>query len=114
MNTDAMPNATPLTRFLIEEQRRLNAAPGSAVTGGLTALIHDVRLACKRIAALIGKGALANARSMRNALDRARLRQASRLFERRGAPITREDLETIETADIRASRVFAEEGAHEH
>ncbi len=61
MNTDAMPNATPLTRFLIEEQRRLNAAPGSAVTGGLTALIHDVRLACKRIAALIGKGALANA-----------------------------------------------------
>ncbi len=56
----------------------------------------------------------ANARSIRNALDRARLRQASRLFERRGAPITREDLETIETADIRASRVFAEEGAHEH
>ncbi len=55
----------------------------------------------------------ANARSIRNALDRARLRQASRLFERRGTPIDRGDLETIEAADIRASRVFAEEGAHE-
>ena len=50
----------------------------------------------------------ANARSIRNALDRARLRQASRLFERRGGPIERQDLETIEAADIRASRVFLE------
>ncbi len=56
----------------------------------------------------------ANARSIRNALDRARLRQASRLFERRAAPLSRDDLQTIETADIRASRVFAEAGAHEH
>src|SRR5579885_15604 len=52
----------------------------------------------------------ANARSIRNALDRARLRQASRLFERhqikeRGS-ISRQDLETIEESDIRASRVF--------
>ena len=50
----------------------------------------------------------ANARSIRNALDRARLRQASRLFERRGGRIGRQDLETIEAADIRASRVFLE------
>jgi Cdc6-like AAA superfamily ATPase len=49
----------------------------------------------------------ANARSVRNALDRARLRQASRLFERRGGALSREDLITIEAADIRASRVFA-------
>lgn len=49
----------------------------------------------------------ANARSIRNALDRARLRQASRLFERRDAALTREDLVTIDAADIRASRVFA-------
>jgi probable Rubsico expression protein CbbX len=48
----------------------------------------------------------ANARSVRNALDRARLRQASRLFERRGAVLTKEDLTTIEAPDIRASRVF--------
>jgi probable Rubsico expression protein CbbX len=50
----------------------------------------------------------ANARSVRNALDRARLRQASRLFERRAGVLTREDLMTIAAADIRASRVFAE------
>jgi len=49
----------------------------------------------------------ANARSVRNALDRARLRQASRLFEKRGELLSREDLMTIEAADIRASRVFA-------
>src|SRR5690606_35419224 len=50
----------------------------------------------------------ANARSIRNALDRARLRQASRLFSQRSAPLSRADLVTIEAADIRASRVFAE------
>lgn len=47
----------------------------------------------------------ANARSIRNALDRARLRQASRLFER-GATLTHDDLLTIDDADLRASRVF--------
>lgn len=51
----------------------------------------------------------ANARSVRNALDRARLRQASRLFEKRGGLLSREDLMTIEAADIRASRVFADD-----
>jgi probable Rubsico expression protein CbbX len=49
----------------------------------------------------------ANARSIRNALDRARLRQASRLFERKGGSISRQELEIIEEADIRASRVFS-------
>jgi probable Rubsico expression protein CbbX len=49
----------------------------------------------------------ANARSIRNALDRARLRQASRLFERRSGAISRQELETIEEPDIRASRVFS-------
>ncbi|MBK5115307.1 MAG: CbbX protein [Thermoleophilia bacterium] len=47
----------------------------------------------------------ANARSIRNALDRARLRQASRLFERGGRP-GRSELETIEAEDILKSRVF--------
>jgi probable Rubsico expression protein CbbX len=47
----------------------------------------------------------ANARSIRNALDRARLRQANRLFAA-GAPVTREALQTITAADLRASRVF--------
>jgi probable Rubsico expression protein CbbX len=48
----------------------------------------------------------ANARSVRNALDRMRLRQASRLFAERDRELTREDLTTIESPDIRASRVF--------
>lgn len=48
----------------------------------------------------------ANARSIRNALDRLRLRQANRLFSRMDQPLTREDLITIEAADIRSSRVF--------
>ena len=48
----------------------------------------------------------ANARSIRNAIDRARLRQASRLFARMDKPATRDDLITIESSDIRASRVF--------
>ena len=50
----------------------------------------------------------ANARSVRNALDRARLRQASRLFADRERELTAEDLTTLTAADIRASRVFQE------
>src|SRR5690348_17167202 len=49
----------------------------------------------------------ANARSIRNALDRARLRQANRLFAERGQLLDRTALQTITAADIRASRVFA-------
>jgi probable Rubsico expression protein CbbX len=48
----------------------------------------------------------ANARSIRNALDRARLRQANRLYGQRGTPLNREALMTIEPEDLRASRVF--------
>src|SRR5215468_5621388 len=48
----------------------------------------------------------ANARSVRNALDRARLRQASRLFADTERVFTAEELTTIEADDIRASRVF--------
>jgi probable Rubsico expression protein CbbX len=52
----------------------------------------------------------ANARSVRNALDRMRLRQATRLFAQRDRELTREDLTTIEPEDIRASRVFGGQG----
>lgn len=48
----------------------------------------------------------ANARSVRNALDRARLRQASRLFADRTRTLTREDLMTLEASEILASRLF--------
>lgn len=47
----------------------------------------------------------ANARSVRNALDRARLRQANRLFAK-GSGISKRDLITIDDDDILASRVF--------
>ena len=49
----------------------------------------------------------ANARSVRNALDRARLRQASRLFADQDREFTPDDLSMIAESDIRASRVFA-------
>lgn len=52
----------------------------------------------------------ANARSIRNALDRARLRQANRLLDL-GRPVTADMLITIEAPDILASRVFHEEPA---
>jgi probable Rubsico expression protein CbbX len=55
----------------------------------------------------------ANARSIRNALDRARLRQASRLLARHGRALSRDDLMTIEAADIRASRVFGKAAQRE-
>lgn len=50
----------------------------------------------------------ANARSIRNALDRARLRQANRLFKARGSKLTGIDLITIEAEDLLVSRMFSE------
>ncbi len=47
----------------------------------------------------------ANARSVRNAVDRIKLRQANRLV-RTGGSIPREGLARIDAADIRQSRVF--------
>ena len=49
----------------------------------------------------------ANARSIRNALDRARLRQANRLFKENKGPVNAEILSTLEEVDIRESRVFS-------
>ena len=51
----------------------------------------------------------ANARSIRNALDRARLRQANRIFKlamEGSATVTAKELSTISADDLRASRVF--------
>jgi probable Rubsico expression protein CbbX len=48
----------------------------------------------------------ANARSMRNAIDRLRLRQAGRLVAA-GGSVRLEDLVEISAADVRASRVFS-------
>ncbi len=51
----------------------------------------------------------ANARSVRNALDRARLRQANRLFSGTKKSLSKTDLITLEAEDILASRVFLED-----
>jgi len=48
----------------------------------------------------------ANARSMKNALDRARMLQANRLFRTSEAQLTKADLTTIQAEDIRGSRLF--------
>jgi probable Rubsico expression protein CbbX len=58
-----------------------------------------------------GQPHFANARSVRNALDRARLRQASRLFADSDRELSARDLTTIEAGDILASRVFASPAA---
>jgi probable Rubsico expression protein CbbX len=56
----------------------------------------------------VRRARFAHARSIRNAIERARMRQASRLYDRREA-LERRDLVTIEAADILASSVFADE-----
>ncbi|MGC1966139.1 MAG: hypothetical protein WA673_06750, partial [Candidatus Acidiferrales bacterium] len=48
-----------------------------------------------------------NARSIRNALDRARLRQANRIVHgAANSKVTADDLMTIDAPDLLASRVF--------
>jgi len=49
----------------------------------------------------------ANARSIRNALDRIRLRHATRLFSAE-SPLSRDELVTLHAQDILASRVFSQ------
>jgi probable Rubsico expression protein CbbX len=50
----------------------------------------------------------ANARSAKNALDRARMRQANRIFDSRGQVLTKKDLVNLEAEDILQSTVFNE------
>jgi probable Rubsico expression protein CbbX len=52
------------------------------------------------------KPLFANARSIKNALDRARMRQANRIFESRGQVLTKRELVNIEAEDILQSTVF--------
>jgi probable Rubsico expression protein CbbX len=80
-------------RMLAQMQYRLSAT-------GIAALREYIPLRMRR-------PHFANARSIRNALDRARLRQANRLFGQKSARLTRDQLMTIEGEDLRASRVFS-------
>ena len=79
-------------RMLATMQYRLSAS-------GIAALHEYIPLRMKQ-------PHFANARSIRNALDRARLRQANRLFAQQGRLLDRDALMTIEGEDIRASRIF--------
>jgi probable Rubsico expression protein CbbX len=81
-------------------QRMLDSMQYRLSDGGLRALRDYIPLRMEQ-------PHFANARSIRNALDRARLRQANRLFAQAGREITREELMTIEGEDLRASRVFS-------
>jgi len=52
------------------------------------------------------KPLFANARSIKNALYRARMRQANRIFDSRGQVLTKKELVNIEAQDILQSTVF--------
>ena len=52
------------------------------------------------------KPLFANARSAKNALDRARMRQANRIFDSRGQVLTKKELVNIEAQDILQSTIF--------
>ena len=52
------------------------------------------------------KPLFANARSIKNALDRARMRQANRIFDSRGQVLTKRELVNLEADDFLQSTVF--------
>ena len=52
------------------------------------------------------KPLFANARSIKNALDRARMRQANRIFDSRGQILTKKELVNLEAQDILQSTIF--------
>ena len=52
------------------------------------------------------KPLFANARSVKNALDRARMRQANRIFDSRGQVLTKKELVNLEAEDILQSSIF--------
>jgi probable Rubsico expression protein CbbX len=93
------PDYTPDELFAITEQM---------ARGWNYGFDDDARVALREyIAARVQQPHFANARSMRNALDRARLRQANRLFDGASGATDALALQTLTAADIRASRVFA-------
>ena len=75
-------------------------AQNYTLTPGAVTALHEY------ISARRNQPHFANARSIRNALDRARLRQANRLFETATGPLDAAALSMIDESDIRASRVF--------
>jgi hypothetical protein len=78
--------------MLEQEQYRFSPGAAAAFREYIELRMHQPRFA--------------NARSMRNAIDRLRLRQARRLVTA-GGQISRADLIEITEADVRGSRVFS-------
>ena len=62
----------------------------------------------KYIAKRMEKPLFANARSIRNALDRARMRQANRIFDTRGTILTKKELVNLQADDFLQSTVFGD------
>jgi len=82
-----------ISKMMLEEQQyQLTPAAETALTEYIT----------KRKE----KPLFANARSIKNALDRARMRQANRIFESRGQILTKKELVNIEAEDILQSTIF--------
>ncbi len=91
-------------QMLVELHYRFEPGDGAALEDARTAFEAYLQLRMRQ-------PHFANARSVRNALDRARLRQASRLFREADKAHSAEDLSPLSAADIRASRVFAAAGS---
>jgi probable Rubsico expression protein CbbX len=89
-----------IARLMVGQQRYRFSPDGEQAFEGYLAARRD-------------QSRFANGRSVRNGLDRMRMRQAIRLYDaaERGRHLTKKDLVTLEAEDIAGSRVF-EGGAY--
>ncbi len=86
---------------LLEIARLMVDRQGYAMSDDATRALREY------IARRIGRPRFAHGRSIRNAVERARMRQATRLFDSH-RKLTRQDLVTIEPEDILRSSIFSD------
>ena len=82
-----------ISKIMLEEQQYQLTSEAEKALGEYITLRKELPL-------------FANARSVKNALDRARMRQANRIFNSRGQILTKKELVNIEADDILQSTVF--------